>query len=96
MNKIQNSSNININIFKENLLNFKKQCKWPWNSSYIDNNGDVSPCCILGDSKVKSFGNINNDNFSNIWNSENYQQFRNDIKNNKIPSFCKSCYSEFK
>lgn len=79
-------------IFKENLLSFKKKCTWPIKSSYIDNHGYVSPCCIIGDSKVINFGNINQTDFKSIWNSEKYIQFRNSINKNEIPSFCKNCY----
>ena len=86
---------LEINIFEENLLNFSKQCVWPWESSYISKTGDVVPCCIIGDEKVVSFGNINKNSFKEIWNSDNYKNFRSDIKNNKIPSYCQNCYKEF-
>ena len=81
-----------VNIFTENILTFKKKCKWPVRSSYIDNQGYVSPCCIIGDSKVINFGNINKTSYSKIWKSTEYIQFRKSINENKIPSFCKNCY----
>jgi radical SAM protein with 4Fe4S-binding SPASM domain len=90
--KKNNKFKTKINMFTENLLSFKKKCKWPVRSSYIDNQGFVSPCCIIGDSKVINFGNINQNNFKEIWNSTNYIKFREDINNNKLPSFCKNCY----
>ena len=83
-------------IFKENILNFKKQCSWPWDSLYLDSKGFVTPCCIIGDSNVKNFGNIQEKKFIEIYNSNEYAEFRNQIKNNKIPEFCKNCYSEFR
>ena len=89
------SEGLEINIFEENLLSFTKQCVWPWESSYISKTGDVVPCCIIGDEKVVSFGNINKSSFKEIWNSDNYKNFRSDIKNNKIPSYCQNCYKEF-
>lgn len=89
------SQGMEINIFDENLLSFSKQCVWPWESSYISKTGDVVPCCIIGDEKVVSFGNLKNNTFKEIWNSENYKNFRNDIKNNQIPDYCKNCYKEF-
>ena len=89
------SDGLEVNIFEENLLSFTKQCVWPWESSYVSKTGDVVPCCIIGDEKVVSFGNINTSSFKEIWNSENYQNFRTDIKNNKIPSYCKNCYKEY-
>jgi radical SAM protein with 4Fe4S-binding SPASM domain len=81
-----------VNIFTENILTSKKKCKWPVRSSYIDNQGYVSPCCIIGDSKVINFGNINKTSYSKIWKSTEYIQFRKSINENKIPSFCKNCY----
>ena len=84
-----------INIFEENLLTFSKQCVWPWESSYISKTGDVVPCCIIGDEKVVSFGNIKENSFKKIWNSDKYSAFRNNIRNNKVPDYCKNCYKEF-
>ena len=43
------SDGLEVNIFEENLLNFNKQCVWPWESAYISKTGDVVPCCIIGD-----------------------------------------------
>ncbi len=87
--------NLEVNIFEENLLSFEKQCVWPWESSYISKTGDVVPCCIIGDEKVVSFGNIKKSSFNEIWNSEKYSLFRDNIKKNKIPDYCKNCYKEF-
>jgi radical SAM protein with 4Fe4S-binding SPASM domain len=84
-----------INIFEENLLTFSKQCVWPWESSYISKTGDVVPCCIIGDEKVVSFGNIKENSFKEIWNSKNYISFRENIRKNEIPDYCKNCYKEF-
>ena len=84
-----------VNIFDENLLSYSRQCVWPWESAYISKTGDVVPCCIIGDEKVKSFGNLKEKTFSEIWNSNEYINFRKDIKNNNIPDFCKNCYKEY-
>ena len=86
---------MDINIFDENLLSFSNQCVWPWESTYISKTGDVVPCCIIGDEKVVSFGNIKEKSFKQIWNSQGYQNFRENIRNNQIPDYCKNCYKEF-
>ena len=99
LNMIKNKSkksNIKVEIFEENLLSFEKQCSWPWTSTYLSKTGDIVPCCIIGDEKVESFGNINDQNFSKIWNSTKYMKFRDEIKNNQIPEYCKNCYKEHK
>ena len=87
---------IKIEIFKENLLSYEKQCDWPWTSTYLSKTGDIVPCCIIGDEKVESFGNVNDQSFSDIWNSEKYIEFRDKIKKNEIPEYCKNCYKEHK
>ena len=84
-----------VNVFEENLLSFSKPCVWPWESSYISKTGDVVPCCIIGDEQVVSFGNIEKNSFKDIWNSKDYKNFRSNIKNNKIPNYCKNCYKEY-
>jgi|TARA_B100001964_G_scaffold197281_1_gene222248 pyrroloquinoline quinone biosynthesis protein E len=89
-------SEMKVEIFKENLLSFSKQCAWPWSSAYISKTGDVVPCCIIGDEKVESFGNVNKQKFEDIWNSKVYQDFRRSIKNNTVPEYCKNCYEEIR
>ena len=85
-----------VNIIDSNLLSFKKQCSYPWDTPYVNTEGKVTPCCMIPDPKVLELGNINNFHFKDIWNSENYQKFREDIKNNNIRDFCKNCYKEFR
>ena len=99
LKKIKNKSEgkkIQVEIFQDNLLSYSKQCSWPWTSTYLSKTGDIVPCCIIGDEKVESFGNINEENFDQIWNSKRYKDFRSNIKNNTIPEYCKNCYKEYK
>lgn len=94
LQKNEKKKNFNVNIFKENLLTYQNQCKWPWKSSYISAEGFVVPCCILGDSSVISLGDIKKNNFREIWNSKYYQEFRSRIKTNNLSDYCKNCYAE--
>ena len=88
------SNKFKVSVFEENLLTFEKKCSWPWNSAYLSAEGNVVPCCIIGDPEVVNMGNINSTSFKNIWNSEKYNLIRNNIKNNKLDNFCKNCYFE--
>ncbi len=83
-----------VSVFEENLLTYEKKCSWPWNSAYLSAEGNVVPCCIIGDPEVVNMGNINTTSFKNIWNSEKYNLIRDNIKNNKLDDFCKNCYFE--
>ena len=90
------SNKFKIKIFEENILNFNKKCSWPWNSSYVSAQGAIVPCCIVADPKVINYGNIKEKNFKEIWNSNEYQDLRQNIKENKLNEFCKNCYQEYK
>ena len=65
--------------------------------AYIDYNGDVNACEILGDYNCTShpflMGNLKdyNMNFINLWNSEQAQIVRNTINRNKC---CEKCTHE--
>ncbi len=69
-----------------------RRCRWPWNSAYIAANGDVVPCCMIGDSGVVKMGNVFAEPFSQIWNNDKYRTLRRRIANDDIPNYCRSCY----
>ena len=94
--KVKHSNkSFKIDVFENNLLNFKKKCSWPINSSYLASTGDVVPCCIVADPKVVNYGNIKSQTFKEIWKSKAYYKLRDNIENNEIDDFCKNCYREF-
>ncbi len=81
--------NTNSNLGKDSRATFNG-CSFPWSFSMIDAVGNVKPCCAY----EQSFGNLKKDNFKEIWNNEEYQKFRGNFVNNKIPVFCRSCPNE--
>lgn len=83
---INQSGKLRIKFFHEN----KEACSWPWNSVFITANGDVTPCMNCADSSIISFGNIFQQNFLEIWNNEQYQNFRTTFRS-EIPTVCKPC-----
>jgi radical SAM protein with 4Fe4S-binding SPASM domain len=67
-----------------------KQCILPWFSSYISVEGDMLPCCSLGDEAI--MGNILKEGIDKAWNSPRYQEFRKEIKAGKLPfAECRHC-----
>lgn len=64
-------------------------CQWSVERCYIDLEGNVSTCCY----NVHHYmGNILEvDSFDKIWNGENYQQFRLNMKQGILPQWCKNC-----
>ncbi len=82
---------LKINIAGD-LYNGKNPCPWPWLGTYIDTEGYVIPCCRVANAEVCHFGNLEQQDFQTIWHSKGYQNLREQIKNNRIPEFCRSCY----
>lgn len=64
-------------------------CQWAIERCYIDLAGNVSTCCY----NVHHYmGNILEvDSFDEIWNGENYQKFRMNMKKGLLPKWCKDC-----
>ena len=84
----------NINE-KYDISNKEKLCPWPFERSYVASDNRVVPCCMVADPdtfEIKGPGT-----FVEIWNSKQYQRFREthlagDL--NKLPSICKGCYKK--
>lgn len=57
-------------------------------SSHIMPNGDIKPCMFMS-----PIGNIKEGDFKKIYNSENTDQVRKDIKKDKCPKCWMNCYS---
>ncbi len=70
-----------------------------WAEPFILVNGDViSDCAILmqtkrADLKAKSFGNIFQTPFTDLWNSKKYRSFRKQVvtKKERVPKSCQNC-----
>ncbi len=76
---------LNCYFFDDNY-SYCTKCFLPWYSSRINPYGDVYPCSI--DFKV---GNIRQQSFSRLWNSENYIRFRSTLKENGLFPKCLKC-----
>lgn len=73
-------------------------CKWPWKGAYITADGYVTPCCENGsDPNRINFGNLFEQPFTEIWNSEAYRKFRRELRSpDGRPSICIDCPSYHK
>jgi radical SAM protein with 4Fe4S-binding SPASM domain len=70
----------------------KNKCGWPWKSAFIASNGDVVPCAILADSDTVNMGNVFEEDFETIWDSEKYRELRRQHREHDLPEYCKNCY----
>jgi radical SAM protein with 4Fe4S-binding SPASM domain len=83
-----------LNVRNDDKYSCKNKCGWPWKSAFIASNGDVVPCAILADSDTVKMGNVFEENFETIWNSEKYQELRRQHREHDLPEFCKNCYMD--
>ena len=75
-----------------------KQC-YAWLEPYVMDGGYVLPCCAVlmsnrrTDLRKHAFGNLHEQSFDAVWNSERYQRFRqyvNDMSK-PVPIYCATC-----
>jgi radical SAM protein with 4Fe4S-binding SPASM domain len=90
--KIAIENKVDLKVDYANFYSKTKKCPWPWRSTYIASNGDVVPCCVIADSDTVKMGNVFEKDFAEIWNSKEYQDFREKIINHDLPNYCKNCY----
>lgn len=76
------------NLLKEN----KTFCMMPWIHMYIHTNGNVYPCCDSFDRESLILGNIREQSFEEIWNSDEYKNLRKRMLDGKESPHCKNCY----
>jgi len=75
-------------IVKKTLTN---KCFKMWHSCVITCNGDLIPCCFDKNAEYK-FGNIIETSVFNIWNNNEYKQYRTAIlENRKKINICGNC-----
>ncbi len=66
---------------------YRKDCDMPWEEVVVTTTGDVLPCCAA----TKPFGNILKTDFSKIWLSSEYRDFRRRVMSSDPPLMCKAC-----
>jgi len=62
-------------------------CSEPWASIWVTSAGDVRTCCL----NDKSFGNLNEQTFAEIWNGDAYRRFREQHARREHADGCANC-----
>ncbi len=62
----------------------QRVCLLPWFSLYITVDGNVRPCCSFGEGETLVLGNLFEQDFSDIWNSQKYQALRRQALDRKL------------
>lgn len=71
-------------------LFFPRFCRNAYGRLRIDSEGDVSPCCYATQGEL-SLGNLQTQNFDEIWNSTEAQDLRRGMYSGDVPALCQSC-----
>jgi len=69
----------------------KNTCTWPFNNVFITVDGFITPCCIRMDPNVFNFGNIYEEEFTDIWNGDKYVSFREANLSGSKNIVCDNC-----
>jgi radical SAM protein with 4Fe4S-binding SPASM domain len=70
---------------------FANRCWKLWHANVITWDGLVVPCCFDKDATHR-LGNLKNESFKNIWQNDNYKQFRSELmKSRKNIDICANC-----
>ena len=68
-------------------------CDWPWNGAYVTHTGKVQPCCmVMGDDRMV-LGDLADTPLPQVWDSPEYQRFRDQLRSDDPPAVCKGCSS---
>jgi MoaA/NifB/PqqE/SkfB family radical SAM enzyme len=65
----------------------RRPCHFIWHSTYLYPDGTIKSCHFL----QEPFGNVRERDMVEIWNSAEYQNFRNQIKNRMSPACARCC-----
>jgi radical SAM protein with 4Fe4S-binding SPASM domain len=63
-------------------------CAKPWNSLYVDPDGETHPCCYLS----PVYGNLFDTEFKALWNGDQAQALRKAMLEKAPPQACRDCY----
>lgn len=97
---ISKSKKIGINVgFNEVIMGSKpsiSSCA-NWLMPFIFATGEVIPCCTMNEANARdrqkylSMGNVFKKSFKDIWYGKKYKDFREIIRDGKVPPFCAGC-----
>ena len=62
-------------------------CGAPWSMIWVTSAGEIRTCCL----NDKSFGNLNEQSFDEIWNGAHYHRFREAHVRNEVAEGCANC-----
>lgn len=68
-----------------------QRCDWPWKGAYFSYQGYAMPCCMVSTPDRIHFGKVTEQPAEQLWNGEQYEQFRHQLSSDEPPEVCRSC-----
>ena len=68
-----------------------RRCEWPWKGAYLTYQGYAVPCCMIATPDRAHFGNVFERGLSDVWNSEEADEFRRRLESDRPHEVCASC-----
>ncbi|HLY62736.1 MAG TPA: radical SAM protein [Terriglobia bacterium] len=65
----------------------RKTCKEPWEKMFVQYDGSVRPCCVIGE----SYGNLSTQTFQEVWHGPRYQSLRESLLSDEPYAVCVKC-----
>jgi len=69
----------------------RDRCDWPWTGAYISYEGYMMPCCMVSTPDRANFGKVTDHTLASVWNSAEYNRFREQLDSDDPPDICRSC-----
>jgi radical SAM protein with 4Fe4S-binding SPASM domain len=66
-------------------------CDWPFSSAYVTHRGQVQPCCMVMGADRAVLGHLAERPFDEIWDGEEYREFRRGLVDGDPPDVCRGC-----
>jgi len=68
-----------------------QRCDWPWRGAYFSYQGYAMPCCMISTPDRLNFGDASTLGVANVWRSNEYQAFRDQLSSEEPPALCRAC-----
>jgi MoaA/NifB/PqqE/SkfB family radical SAM enzyme len=67
------------------------RCSWPWHGAYIGFSGEAKPCAAAADAAGAGLGNAIREGVVQVWQSDAYRAFRDQLASEEPPQICRAC-----
>lgn len=69
----------------------RDRCDWPWRGAYLSYQGLAMPCCMVATPDRMNFGSMAERGVEAVWNSPEYEKFRDALGSETPPEVCRTC-----